>query len=96
MNNPEPVSATCETSNSSALTTLDAINNTDLNNLENLLINNNQLVDQTATLLNNIGTDPESMAKLDSEQQSLEASRTSIINVKNDLMNQEQIYKDGK
>ena len=88
MNNPEPVSATSETSNSSALTTLDAINNTDLNNLENLLISNNQLVDQTATLLNNIGTDPESMAKLDSEQQSLEASRTSMINVKNDLMNQ--------
>ena len=28
------------------------------------------------------------MAKLDSEQQSLEAARTSMINVKNDLMNQ--------
>jgi hypothetical protein len=85
MNNPEPVSATDGTSNSIAL---HAINSTDLNNLENLLINNNQLVDQTATLLNNIGTDSESMAKLDSEQQSLEASRTSMINVKNDLMNQ--------
>ena len=81
-------SDTSEISNSSALTTLDAINNTDLNNLENLLINNNQLIDQNTTLLNNIGTDPESMAKLDSEQQSLEAARTSMINVKNDLMNQ--------
>jgi len=81
-------SDTSEISNSSALTTLDAINNTDLNNLENLLINNNQLIDQNTTLLNNIGTDPESMAKLDSEQQSLEAARTSLLNVKNDLMNQ--------
>jgi hypothetical protein len=74
--------------NSSALHALNVINSTDLNNLENLLVNNNQLVDQTTNILNNIGTDPESMGKLDREQQSLEAARTSIINVKNDLMNQ--------
>jgi len=86
MNNQEPVSATSGTPTSTPLHAI--INSTDLNSLENLLINNNQLVDQTATLLNNIGTDPESMAKLDSEQQSLETARTSIINVKNDLMNQ--------
>jgi hypothetical protein len=81
-------SDTSEISNSSALTTLDAVNNTDLNNLENLLINNKQFVDQNTNILNNIGTDPDSMAKLDSEQQSLEAARTSLLNVKNDLMNQ--------
>jgi hypothetical protein len=81
-------SDTSEISNSSALTTIDAINNTDLNNLENLLINNKQFVDQNTNILNNIGTDPDSMAKLDSEQQSLEAARTSLLNVKNDLMNQ--------
>ena len=74
--------------NSSALHALNVINSTDLNNLENLLVNNNQLVDQTTNILNNIGTDPESMAKLDKEQQSLEAARSSIINVKTDLMNQ--------
>lgn len=81
--NPTPV--TCDSLNGAAL---NAINATDINNLENVLRSNNQLVDETTNILNNIGTDPESMAKLDKEQQSLEAARSSIINVKTDLMNQ--------
>ena len=85
MANTNPTPVTSDSLNGAAL---NAINATDLNNLENVLISNNQLVDETTNILNNIGTDPESMAKLDKEQQSLEAARSSIINVKTDLMNQ--------
>ena len=85
MANTNPTPVTCDSLNGAAL---NAINATDINNLENVLISNNQLVDETTNILNNIGTDPESMAKLDKEQQSLEAARSSIINVKTDLMNQ--------
>lgn len=87
--NPTPVPApTPSTYNSSNSAALHAINSTDLNDLEKLLINNNQLVEKTTTILNNIGTDTASMALLDSEQQSLETSRTLIMNVKNDLNTQ--------
>jgi hypothetical protein len=67
---------------SSNIGALNAINSTDLNALENLLINHKQLVDDSTSLLNNIGTDPESMAKLDREQESLEASRANMISKK--------------
>ena len=67
---------------------LNAVNSTDLNALENVLVNHKQLVEDSTNLLNNIGTDPESMAKLDREQESLEASRTAMINKKNELMRQ--------
>jgi len=77
-----------DTGYSSDLGALNAINSTDLNALENLLINHKQLVDDSTSLLNNIGTDAESMAKLDREQESLEASRTAMINKKNELMRQ--------
>jgi len=82
---PAPTPSTYSSLNSAAL---HAINSTDLNDLEKLLINNNQLVEKTSTILNNIGTDTASIALLNSEQQSLETSRTSIMNVKNDLNTQ--------
>lgn len=85
MVNTNPTPVTYDSLNSGAL---HAINSTDLNKLEHDLRMNNQLVDETTNILNNIGTDPESMAKLDKEQQSLEAALSSIINVKTDLMNQ--------
>jgi hypothetical protein len=77
-----------DTDYSSNIGALNAINSTDLNALENLLINHKQLVDDSTSLLNNIGTDPESMAKLDREQESLEASRANMISKKNELMRQ--------
>jgi hypothetical protein len=77
-----------DTDYSSNIGALNAINSTDLNALENLLINHKQLVDDSTSLLNNIGTDPESMAKLDREQESLEASRADMISKKNELMRQ--------
>jgi len=77
-----------DTDYSSNVGALNAINSTDLNALENLLINHKQLVDDSTTLLNNIGTDAESMAELNREQESLEASRTTMINKKNELMRQ--------
>jgi prefoldin subunit 5 len=82
---PDPTPSTYSSLNSAAL---HAINSTDLNDLEKLLMNNNQLVERTSTILNNMGTDAASIALLDSEQQSLETSRTSIMNVKNDLNTQ--------
>ena len=77
-----------DTDYSSNIGALNAINSTDLNALENLVINHKQLVDDSTSLLNNIGTDPESMAKLDREQESLEASRANMISKKNELMRQ--------
>jgi len=77
-----------DTGYSSNVGALNAINSTDLNALENLLINHKQLVDDSTSLINNIGTDAESVAKLDREQASLEASRSAMINKKNELMKQ--------
>jgi len=82
---PAPTPSTYTSLNSAAL---HAINSTDLNDLEKLLINNNQLVEKTTNVLNNIGTDTASIAELDSQQQALETSLTLITNVKNDLNTQ--------
>jgi len=67
---------------------LNMINSTDLNALSNLLLHQKLLVDDSTTLLNNIGTDAESMAQLNKEQESLEASRSNMIIKKNELLKQ--------
>ena len=77
-----------DTGFSSNVSLLNAINSADLNGLENLLLNHNKLVEESSTLINNIGTDDESMEKLDNEQKNLEASRSNMIIRKNELMNQ--------
>jgi len=59
-----------------------------LDNLETSLINNKQLIDDTSSLLNNIGTDPKSMIKLKAEQKRLESSLSSMLNTRTSLMNQ--------
>ena len=79
-----------------------AINSTDLNDFESQIINYKQLVDTTTDTLNNIGTDPESFAELDKEQEKLVASRSAMMNKKTELINQKSelmkkdILIDGK
>jgi hypothetical protein len=58
-----------------------------IDDIENLLISNKKLTDaRTTRLLNEVGTDPESMNTLKIEQQELEATRNSMLNEKNQLM----------
>jgi hypothetical protein len=80
------------TTNGSQTATLNALNLTnsmDLNSLESMLINYEQLVNNTTdSINNNLGTDPESLAKLDTEQESLEEARRAMIATKTDLMNE--------
>jgi hypothetical protein len=83
MANPIP-----DTGNSRNTITLNELNTTDLNDLESLLINYRQLLANSSTLVNNIGSDPESMAVLDTEQRSLEASRSAMNNRKTELATQ--------
>lgn len=83
MANPIP-----DTGNSRNTITLNELNTTDLNDLESLLINYRQLLANSTTLVNNIGSDPESMAVLDTEQRSLEASRSAMNNRKTELATQ--------
>ena len=68
---------------------LNKTNVSSLDNLESAVVNNRNLSNMTTnSLLNNIGTDPESMDRLNIEQQELETSRTNMLNKKTALMNQ--------
>ena len=80
---------------------VDGINSTDLNNLKDEITSNQQLIEKSTSLLNNIGTDSESLAKLDTELQQLEqshssmlASKNKLINKKTDLMQEEVSIND--
>ena len=64
------------------------INAADLNSFENLLINYRQLISDSTNTINNIGTDPASLTTLDSEQATLEASRSAMLTRKTELANQ--------
>jgi len=82
---------------------LNKTNVASLDNLEKAIVNNRNLSNMTTnSLLNNLGTDPESMNLLNIEQQELEASRSSMLNKKTSLMNQKtdllkkEISIDGK
>jgi len=82
---------------------LNKTNVASLDNLESAVVNNRNLSNMTTnSLLNNLGTDPESMNILNIEQQELEASRSSMLNKKTSLMNQKtdllkkEILIDGK
>jgi hypothetical protein len=82
---------------------LNKTNVSSLDNLESAVVNNRNLSNMTTnSLLNNIGTDPESMDRLNIEQQELETSRTNMLNKKTALMNQKsdlqkkEVSIDGK
>ena len=82
---------------------LNKTNVSSLDNLERAIVNNRNLSNMTTnSLLNNIGTDPESMDRLNIEQQELETSRTNMLNKKTALMNQKsdllkkEVSIDGK
>ena len=64
------------------------VNSSDLNGLESLLINYKQLISDSTSTINNIGTDPASLTTLDNEQASLEASRSAMLTRKTELTNQ--------
>ena len=64
------------------------VNSSDLNGLESLLINYKQLISDSTSTINNIGTDPASLTTLDNEQATLEASRSAMLNRKTELTNQ--------
>ena len=64
------------------------VNSSDLNSFENLLINYRQLISDSTNTINNIGTDPASLTTLDTEQASLEASRSAMLTRKTELANQ--------
>ena len=64
------------------------VNSSDINDLENLLINYRQLISNSTATINNIGTDPSSMTALDNEQENLEASRSTMLSRKTELTNQ--------
>ena len=64
------------------------INSSDLNSFENLLINYRQLISDSTNTINNIGTDPASLTTLDTEQATLEASRSAMLTRKTELANQ--------
>ena len=64
------------------------VNSSDLNGLESLLINYKQLISDSTSTINNIGTDPASLTILDNEQASLEASRSAMLTRKTELANQ--------
>lgn len=66
---------------------VDGINSTDINNLKDEITSNQQLIEKSTSLLNNIGTDSESLAKLDTELQQLEQSHSSMLVSKNKLIN---------
>jgi len=67
---------------------LSELNSADLNDLENLLINYRQLLANSGTLVNNIGSDPASLTVLDTEEQNLLASRSTMLTRKTDLQTQ--------
>jgi len=83
MANPIP-----DTGNSRNTITLNELNTTDLNDLESLLINYRQLLANSSTLVNNIGSDPASLTVLDTEEQSLLASRSTMLTRKTELATQ--------
>ena len=64
------------------------INSSDLNGLESLLINYKQLISDSTSTINNIGTDSASLTTLDNEQATLEASRSAMLTRKTELANQ--------
>lgn len=65
-----------------------SLNSADLNDLENLLINYRQLLANSVTLVNNVGSDPASLTVLNTEEQSLLASRTTMLARKQQLQTQ--------
>ena len=80
---------------------IDGLNSIDINNLKDEITSNQQLIEKSTSLLNNIGTDSESLAKLDTELQQLEeshssmlASKNKLINKKTDLMQEEVSIND--
>jgi hypothetical protein len=82
---------------------LNKTNVSSLDNLESAVVSNRNLSNMTTnSLLNNIGTDPESMDRLNIEQQELETSRTNMLNKKTLLMKQKtellkkKVSIDGK
>lgn len=78
---------TIEGYNASVLTQLvSETNSSDIYGLKDSLINNKQLLDESTDVLNNIGTDVESMARLDKEQQQLEATRSAMSSNKANLI----------
>jgi hypothetical protein len=83
MANPIP-----NTGNSINTVILNELNSADLNDLENLLINYRQLLANSATLVNNVGSDPASLTVLNREEQSLLASRTTMLARKQQLQTQ--------
>lgn len=64
------------------------VNSSDLNGLESLLINYKQLISDSTSTINNIGTDSASLTTLDNEQATLEASRSAMLTRKTELANQ--------
>ena len=97
MANPIP-----NTGNSINTVILNELNSADLNDLENLLINYRQLLANSATLVNNVGSDPASLTVLNTEEQSLLASRTTMLARKQQLQTQklnllqQQIFINGR
>ena len=82
---------------------LDKTNVGSLDDLESAVLNNRKLSNMTTnSLLNNLGTDPESMNILNIEQRELEASRSNMLKKKTLLMEQKselqkkKISIDGK
>ena len=68
---------------------LNKTNVSSLDNLESAVVNNRNLSNTTTeSLLYELGTDPESMDRLNIEQQELETSRTNMLNKKTLLMKQ--------
>uniref|UniRef100_A0A6C0H4B9 C-type lectin domain-containing protein n=1 Tax=viral metagenome TaxID=1070528 RepID=A0A6C0H4B9_9ZZZZ len=65
---------------------VNGINSTDLYGLKDEIKNNQELIEKSTTALNNIGTDPESMAKLNIELHQLEESHSSMLASKNKLI----------
>jgi len=65
---------------------IDGINSTDLYGLTSEIRNNQQLIEESTTVLNNIGTDPESIDKLEAELQQLKDSKSSMLASKNKLI----------
>ena len=88
---------TIEGYNASVLTQLvSETNSSDIYGLKNSLINNKQLLDESTDVLNNIGTDVESMARLDKEQQQLEATRSTMLSNKTDIIAKKtELLKQG-
>ena len=72
--------------NSAALAQM--VNSSDLNALQELVTNYKQLISDSTSTINNLGTDSASLTTLDNEQASLEASRSEMLARKTELANQ--------